>query len=91
MLVIVSYDISSQKRRTKVHKLLKGFGDPVQRSVFECPLEPQALRELKNIMRSLISRAEDSVLYYPLCRKCSSSVDQNKEHERPSQMETVVI
>jgi len=39
---IVSYDISSQKERSQVSKILIGYGFRVQKSVFECLLSPAA-------------------------------------------------
>lgn len=38
MLYLISYDIAVDKRRTKIAKLLEGFGQRVQYSVFECDL-----------------------------------------------------
>lgn len=39
MLYVVSYDIPDDKRRTRVHSALTGFGTWVQFSVFECFLD----------------------------------------------------
>ncbi|HIP96765.1 MAG TPA: CRISPR-associated endonuclease Cas2, partial [Anaerolineae bacterium] len=36
MFVVVAYDISNDRRRTKLHDTLLNFGTPVQYSVFEC-------------------------------------------------------
>ena len=35
-LYVVAYDISDDKRRTKIHKILKGFGQWTEFSLFEC-------------------------------------------------------
>ena len=35
-LYVVAYDIQNDKRRTKVHKVLKGFGEWTEFSPFEC-------------------------------------------------------
>ncbi|BAZ29225.1 hypothetical protein NIES4074_16640 [Cylindrospermum sp. NIES-4074] len=40
MFIVVSYDISEDKRRTKIHSVLKGYGQWMQYSVFECDLTP---------------------------------------------------
>jgi len=42
----VVYDISSDKERAKVERMLKGFGFRVQKSVFECRLDRKGKREL---------------------------------------------
>ena len=36
MHILISYDISEDKRRTKIHKMLKSYGQWMQYSVFEC-------------------------------------------------------
>ncbi|MEX0269390.1 CRISPR-associated endonuclease Cas2, partial [Leptolyngbyaceae cyanobacterium UHCC 1019] len=38
MHLVISYDISEDKRRTKIHKILKSYGQWMQFSVFECDL-----------------------------------------------------
>ena len=35
---LVTYDICQDKRLAKVHKTMRGFGDHLQYSVFECQL-----------------------------------------------------
>jgi len=37
-LYVIAYDIPSNRRRTKVHKVLCGFGQWTQYSLFECYL-----------------------------------------------------
>lgn len=43
---IVSYDITSQRERSRVSKILIGYGFRVQKSVFECLLSPAARTRL---------------------------------------------
>jgi len=46
MYVVISYDIPEDKRRTKIHKTLKSYGQWMQYSVFECDLtETQYAKE----------------------------------------------
>lgn len=66
MLTLISYDIVDNRRRTKVMALLKGYGRPVQRSVFECPLSSGDLAVLAARLAALIDAGTDSVRYYPL-------------------------
>ena len=42
----VVYDISDKAERTKVDKVLKGFGFRIQKSVFECRLDKKGKSEL---------------------------------------------
>lgn len=70
MFIVVSYDVVDDRRRTKVHKLLKNFGTRVQYSVFECQLEANELKRLQKRLRPLIDLKEDSVRFYQLCEVC---------------------
>src|SRR5437870_5051974 len=37
---IVAYDIADPKRLQRVHRTMRGYGDPLQYSVFRCILSP---------------------------------------------------
>jgi len=60
---VVSYDISDDRRRTRVFKTLKNFGAHVQFSVFECWLQPSDLANLKNRLKKLIGRQDNIRIY----------------------------
>lgn len=66
MFTIISYDVVDDKRRTKVMKLLKGYGSRVQYSVFECYLNSDEMRKLGRQLRRLIDPTSDSVRCYRL-------------------------
>jgi CRISPR-associated protein Cas2 len=66
MFTIVSYDVVDDKRRTKVLKLLKGYGAHVQYSVFECDLDARQFAKLGRELRALIDMNTDSVRCYRL-------------------------
>ena len=44
---VIVYDISSDKRRVKLHNKLEDYGSPIQYSVFECLLTPKEYEKLK--------------------------------------------
>jgi CRISPR-associated protein Cas2 len=72
MRIVVSYDVSDNKRRRKVAQIMEGFGYRVQYSVFECDLNSKKLVELKRRLRPLINKREgESVRFYPLCAECA--------------------
>lgn len=60
---IVAYDISDPKRLRKVFKLMKGYGDHVQLSVFRCELTHRALVELRTRLSGIIHHDQDQVLF----------------------------
>lgn len=70
MQYIVSYDISSDKKRIKASKLLENFGVRVQYSVFECELNKKELKELKAKLSEIINQKIDSVLFLRQCENC---------------------
>lgn len=74
MIVVVTYDVPDTPRRTRLHKLLKGYGVAVQRSVFECDLAPAQLGTLLQRARRLIEPDADDLRVYPLCARCHGAL-----------------
>jgi CRISPR-associated protein Cas2 len=70
MLIVVTYDIADDKLRTRLHKTLRRFGDPVQYSVFECLLTPEQLMQMRAAIAETVGNEGGSVRYYELCRSC---------------------
>lgn len=60
---IVTYDISDPKRLRKVFRLMLGYGDHLQLSVFQCELNQRELVELRCALGELIHHGEDQVLF----------------------------
>jgi CRISPR-associated protein Cas2 len=63
---VVSYDIMDQKRLCKVHRAMKGFGDPVHYSVFRCELTPKGRVEMVAALTELINPDEDRIMIIDL-------------------------
>lgn len=71
MLVLVSYDVSTQdlagrRRLRKVAKACENFGQRVQYSVFECLLDPGQWEGLKDKLITIIDQEKDSLRFYYL-------------------------
>ncbi len=75
-LIIVSYDISDNKRRTKIHKALKAYGEWVQYSIFECNLTKIEYAKLRSRLNPLIDADEDSIRFYSVCESCKVKVER---------------
>ncbi|MBX3259469.1 MAG: CRISPR-associated endonuclease Cas2 [Labilithrix sp.] len=60
---IVSYDISCPKRLRRVYRLMRGWGDHIQLSVFRCEMNARELVELRSRLAHVINNAEDQVLF----------------------------
>ena len=72
---VIAYDIPDDKRRTKVHKILLGYGKWTQYSLFECFLSRKELVLLRSKLTDHLLANEDSVRFYPLCANCVSKVE----------------
>jgi CRISPR-associated protein Cas2 len=74
MFIVIAYDISDDKRRTRLYKTLLGYGEPVQYSVFECVLTGAQFETLLKAVARVIKPAEDHVRYYELCQGCNGRI-----------------
>jgi len=63
---LICYDISDEKRLRKVFKAMRGYGDHLQYSVFECQLTPMDLLRCRNQLSGIIHHYEDQVLFVNL-------------------------
>ncbi len=72
---IIAYDIPDDRRRTKVHKTLSGFGTWTQYSLFECFLSKKELVLLKSKLAKHLEATRDSVRFYPVCASCLEKVE----------------
>ena len=70
--MVVAYDVPSDKRRTRLHKQLKNFGEPVQLSVFESDLKPKQRKSMIRVIEQCIKVKEDRVRVYELCGGCGA-------------------
>lgn len=67
----MTYDVSTEtakgrRRLRRVAKVCEGFGQRVQKSVFECTLEPADLVRLRHRLEKAIDATEDSLRIYRL-------------------------
>src|SRR5438046_10408536 len=72
---VIAYDIPDDRRRTKVHQILMGFGKWTQYSLFECFLTRKELVLLRSKLAEHLVTKEDSVWFYSLCANCVSKVE----------------
>lgn len=69
MLVIVTYDVSTEtregrRRLRRVAKLCEGVGQRVQKSVFECQVDLARFEELERRLLEEIDKEEDNLRIY---------------------------
>ncbi|MDF5725548.1 MAG: CRISPR-associated endonuclease Cas2 [Rhizonema sp. PD37] len=70
LFYLIIYDLpdnkAANKRRTRLHKMLSGYGKWTQYSVFECFLNAMQFAKLQIKVEKLIKPNEDSVRVYVL-------------------------
>jgi CRISPR-associated protein Cas2 len=71
MLYLIAYDVATttpegRRRLRKVAQACKNYGQRVQKSVFECLVEPQHWLILRKSLIEIIEPNEDSLRIYPL-------------------------
>lgn len=74
-LYVIAYDIPNDRRRTKVHKVLSGFGRWTQFSLFEAWLTEKELIALRGKLDQHLNAKEDSVRLYRLCAPCVAQAE----------------
>ena len=72
---VIAYDIPDDKRRTKVHKILLGYGNWTQYSLFECFLTGKEMVLLRSKLAEHLIDEKDSVRFYPICAQCLTRVE----------------
>ena len=63
---LVCYDICEEKRLRKVFQVMRGFGDHLQYSVFECQFTAADLVRCRALLAGIIHHEEDQVLFVNL-------------------------
>lgn len=64
--ILVCYDITDDRRRTRVAKTLESFGDRVQYSVFVVDGTPVALNRMRRAVEHVADLGVDSILFCDL-------------------------
>ena len=66
MHYVLAYDIVANRRRARFFKKLKAFLVPVQKSVFEGPMDARGLARVEKLIHSVLDLEEDAVRIYAL-------------------------
>ncbi len=71
---LLTYDISDDKRRLKIAKIMESVGDRVQHSVFEAYLTQTELDKVLKRVKKVLIEKDDSLRIYQLCAACREKV-----------------
>ena len=91
MFVMISYDVVENKKRLKLMKFLKDYGDRVQKSVFECNFSSKTYEKVKAEVENIINSRKDRVRYYRICKGCMDRIEISGWGEVTEEEEFVVI
>lgn len=68
-MIVITYDLEDDKKRNKLFKLLKNYGQHVQYSVFECDLSNTKLTQLGLALDKFDFDDGDSIIIYSICEE----------------------
>ena len=87
MYLLITYDISSDKKRRKVEKLLSKNGERVNKSVFECEIKKHKFTSLTEELEEYLGK-EDSIRIYRIdIFTIKNSIELNKKLKNPFEKE----
>lgn len=88
MRIVVTYDISKDKVRNRVFRILEGYGAWKQYSIFELEINDVQRVQMEEKIRSAIS-SHDRVRIYELCARCVGKIKDIGE-KSPESLSNVV-
>lgn len=88
---MVTYDISDDKRRDQIVKVLEAIGVRMNYSVFECVLTDVQYRNMCRKLEKIVVKREDWVNIYPLCSECYARIEYIPPLNKKEPVKIVVI
>ncbi len=79
LFVVVAYDITNNRKRYRVVKILKKYGVPVNKSVYECMVTASQLEKIQQKMEKIIDKSTDQIVYYTMCINCFTHIKYQPE------------
>lgn len=74
MITLITYDITEPNRLVRLNKFLKDFGLNTQKSVFECDIDDETLKQIRTYCKENLNVKNDSVRIYRICSACMDRV-----------------
>jgi len=72
---LIAYDISSDRRRTKIAEILDDYGARRQLSVFEVNVSGESYAEMRKRILSIADADRDEITSWTICSDCISKRD----------------
>lgn len=91
MYLLITYDISSDKRRNKIDKLLSSYGHRVNYSVFELDVKSHIHNTIKTKLTQLIGKY-DSIRIYRLDKTAlENAVELGANRQNPFELDVSYV
>lgn len=96
MMVLVSYDVNTEdgagrNRLRRVAKACEDWGVRVQKSLFECEVDPAQWAELKHRLLKTMHEQKDNLRFYYLGSNWERRVEHHGKGEVTNQFEDPMI
>ncbi len=91
---VVTYDICEPKRLRRVFRILLGYGDHLQYSVFRCELTDRELVELQGRLAEVIHHGVDQVLFVdigPADGRARSCIEALGRRYVPAERRAIIV
>ena len=79
-MIVVAYDITDDKRRGRMVKLLEQYGSRINYSVFECMITHKEKEILIESASEIINPQKDQVAIYHVCADCYAKTEYLPRH-----------
>ncbi len=90
MRLAIAYDISDDKIRNNVYKILESYGAWKQYSVFELEITKKKRLEMEYKLKNEIEE-EDKVRIYELCERCKDNIVELGKNSQAGEKENNVV
>ena len=91
MLFVICYDVSDDRRRRRLERVLRDFAHRVQYSVFEGEMDEARFQKMRRRAERQIDPQQDSLRYYRLCKSCRSAVEVYGLGPLPQEPESIIV
>lgn len=81
-MVVIAYDITDDKRRNRMVKLLEQYGSRINYSVFECMITHKEQNQLLLAAANIIDPKCDQVAVYHVCADCYAKTEYLPRHQK---------
>ena len=75
MKLLVAYDVSDDRRRERIVRILLDYGQRIQESVFWLEAEDELIDKMRRRLRAEIDEADDSIWIVPVCEACIRRIE----------------